>query len=85
MVAIRKRNPNGETAGVRAYEVRAKHKDLPCHVPAIWLIIYIIPSVPITNPTRFAEIIINPLKTPPTAQTWRYHENCPYWLREDDE
>lgn len=50
----------------------------PDQVPMISLTIYVIPSVPIANPTRLADIIIKMLNTAPPAQICRYHALLPY-------
>jgi len=51
----------------------------PDQVPTISFTKYIKPSVPMTKPTRFADIIITMLKTAPIAQTCLYHGFEPYF------
>lgn len=51
----------------------------PSKVPKSCVRKNLIPSVPTTNPTRLAIIIMSILKTAPMAQTCRYQGNLPYY------
>lgn len=51
---------------------------LPSVVPSSCCSIYETPSVPMTNPTRLAAIIMRILNTAPIAQTCLYHGLFPY-------
>lgn len=50
---------------------------IPCQLSVNWPVVYDIPPVPITNPTRFAASIVRILNTPPTAHACRYHRCAP--------
>lgn len=52
-------------------------RDSPLQLLTSWYARYWAPSMPTTNPTRFAPIIIRMLKTPPIAHKWRYHHFSP--------
>lgn len=41
---------------------------------------YLVPSIPNTNPTKLATIINKMLNAAPKAQTWRYHQPSPYYI-----
>ena len=55
--------------------------DWPCIVPNNSPTKNSTPSVPITNPTRLAPIIINTFPTAPSAATCLYHTLCPYYIQ----
>lgn len=59
----------------------AKRNDWPCTVPNNSPTKNPTPSVPITNPTKLAPIIINTFPTAPSAAACLYHTLCPYYIQ----
>ena len=55
--------------------------EAPFHEPTISFAMYPIPSVPMTNPTKFADNIIRMLNTAPMAHTCLYHHRRPYCVK----
>ena len=67
------------SATSRTNEQRAS--EAPSHEPTISFAIYPIPSVPMTNPTKFADNIMRMLNTAPMAHTCLYHQYRPYCVK----